>query len=231
NFEIQYVEEGESPSATWNTINGNTFTFDDLTGETTYDVYIRTICDSETSSEWAGPFSVTTAVYGLSCEYPILINASAGNPYSFDSNLMYFPNADTITYTTHGSNCLPAAITENYLEGNKIFLSYTADQDGLINISQMTLPWASGTECWGNAISGVFIYENCGTIGVECLAGLNTTSTSQPKTIENFPVTAGTEYVIIISTSFAGTTTSVCFEFDLSFTTCPSPSQFSFTNL
>lgn len=231
NFEIQYVEEGESPLASGEILNGNTITFDDLTGETTYDVYIRTICDSETSSEWAGPFSFTTAIYGLSCEYPIIINASEGNPYSLDSNLMNFPNAETITYSTHGSNCLPAAITQNYLGGNKIFLSFTADQDGLINLSQMTLPWSSGTQCWGNAISGVFIYENCGTIGIECLAGLNTTSTSQPKTIENFPVTAGTEYTIVISTSLGGVDTSICFEFDLSFTTCPSSSVYTYENL
>src|SRR5690606_15533188 len=177
------------------------------------------------------PFSFTTLQLGMLCESPIIITASEGSPFSFDSNLMYYPNADDIIYSTHGSNCLSESITENYLQGNKIFLSYTADQDGLINISQMTLPWASGTECYGNAISGVFIYENCSTIGVECLAGLNTTNTSDPETIENFPVTTGTEYIIVISTSFFGTDTSICFEFDLSFTTCPTPSQFTYENL
>ncbi len=231
NFEIQYVEEGENPLATGNSINGNTFTFDDLTGETTYDVYIRTVCDFETSSDWAGPFRFSTSIYGLSCEYPIIVNATSGSPYSLDSNLMNFPNADTVTYPAHGNNCLSDSITENYLSGNKIFLSYTPDQDGLINLSQMTLPWSSGTQCWGNAISGVFIYENCSTIGVECLAGLNTSATSQPKTINNFPVNAGTEYIIVISTSLGGIDTSICFEFDLSFTTCPSPSQYTYKNL
>lgn len=231
NFEIQVVEQGLSPSSIGVAVNGSSYLAENLDPETTYDIYIQTVCDSETSSSWAGPFSFTTLQLGMLCESPIIITASEGSPFSFDTNLMYYPNANEVLYSTHGSNCLSESITENYLLGNKIFLSYTADQDGLINISQMTLPWSSGTECWGNAISSVFIYENCSTIGVECLAGLNTTATSQPKTIENFPVTSGTEYIIVISTSLSGTDASICFEFDLSFTTCPTPSEFTYENL
>lgn len=229
-FEIVVVPQGEVPGTT-GTIVSNSHLADGLEGDTFYDVYIKTICDDATKSAWAGPFGFKTAVYGLSCETPIVITASPGVPYSLDANLKDFPNADTVLYANQGTSCLSPAITENYLEGNKIFLSYTATQNGVINISQLTLPWSQGTECFGNAITGVFVYENCTNVGVECLAGLNTTQTDQPKYIENFPVVAGTEYVIVISTSFAGIDTSICFEFDLSFSTCPAPSIFTYKDL
>ncbi|MDR6967264.1 gliding motility-associated-like protein [Flavobacterium arsenatis] len=230
NFQIQVVPQGEIPATSGITV-ANSYEAENLDGDSFYDVYIRTICDAETASAWAGPFSFKTAIYGLSCETPIVITASSGVSYSLDANLKDFPNADTVIYANQGTSCLSPAITENYLEGNKIFLSYTPTQTGVINISQMTLPWTSGTECWGNAITGVFVYDSCTNVGVECLAGLNTTQTDQPKYIENFPVVAGIEYVIVISTSFAGLDTSICFEFDLSFSTCPAPSVFTYKDL
>lgn len=229
-FQVQVVPQGQAPGTSGITVS-NSYEAEGLEGESFYDVYIRTICDAETASGWAGPFSFKTAKYGLSCATPIVITASAGSPYSLDANLKDFPNADTVIYANQGANCLSSAITENYLAGNKIFLSYTPTQTGVVNISQMTLPWSQGTECFGNAISGVFIYKNCTNVGVECLAGLNTTQTAQPKYIENFPVVAGTEYIIVISTSFEGIDTSICFEFDLSFSTCPAPSIFTYKNL
>ncbi len=228
-FEIQVVPQGQAPASS-GTVVTNSYEAEGLTGDSFYDVYIRTICDTETASGWAGPFSFKTAKLGMACDSPIIITASAGSPYLLSDNLMYYPNENTIIYPTQGTNCLPAAVTQNYLFGNKIFFTYTPTEDGIINISQMTKPWTQGTECWGNASSGVFIYENCSAIGVECLAGLYTTATSQPKKIENFPVTAGTEYVIVMSTDL-GFAASICFDFSLSFTTCPSPSQYTYENL
>lgn len=229
-FQIQVVPQGQTPGTSGTAVS-NSYLAEGLESETFYDVYIRTICDAETASGWAGPFSFQTAKYGLSCATPIVITASAGSPYSFDANMMDYPNGDTVIFPNQGTNCLSTAVTENYLAGNKIFLSYTPTQTGVINISQMTLPWTSGTQCWGNAISGVFIYDNCTNVGVECLAGLNTTQTDQPKYIENFPVVAGTEYIIVISTYFEDITTSICFNFDLSFSTCPAPSVYTYKDL
>lgn len=229
-FEIQIVEQGTAPSSNGEIIDTTTYTASGLQADTAYDIYIKTICDTETSSTWAGPFAFNTEKFGMACEAPIVITASEGSPYLLTDNLMNFPNAENTVYSTQGTNCLPAAVTENYLSGDKIFFSYTPSEDGLITITQMTHPWTSGTECWGNANSGVFIYDNCSSIGVECLAGLYTTTTSQPKKIENFAVTAGTEYTIVMSTNlFTGS--SICFDFSLSFTTCPVPSEFSYTNL
>ena len=229
NFEIQVVEQGVLPSATGEVV-GNSYMASGLNPETSYDVYIKTVCDAETASAWAGPFAFATEKFGMACDAPIVITASAGSPYLLTDNLMYYPNAEDTVYSTQGTSCLPTAVTDNYLLGDKIFFTYTPDEDGLITLTQMTHPWTSGTECWGNAYSGVFIYESCSMVGVECLAGLYTTATSQPKKIENFQVTAGTEYTIVMSTNLSAGA-SICFDFNLSFTTCPTPSVFSYANL
>lgn len=230
NFEIQILPVDGVPATTGIPVVGTNYNLINLEAETEYDVYISSMCDNDTQSNWAGPFSFTTLRLGMACDAPIVITASAGSPYLFTDNLMYYPNAADTVYATHGTNCLPAGETQNYLLGDKIFFTYTPDEDGVINISQMTHPWTSGTECWGNAGSGVFIYENCSMVGVECLAGLKTTTTSQPETIENFSVTAGTEYTIVMSTNLSAGA-SICFDFSLSFTTCPTPSVFSYENL
>src|SRR5699024_5056305 len=105
------------------------------------------------------------------------------------------------------------------------------DADGVINISQMTLPFTPGTECYGNSSSSVLVYADCSTVGDECLAALRTTSVSDPKTIDNFPVEAGQTYIIVMSTSLAGTDASICFEFDFNFTGCPNPDDISYEDL
>src|SRR5690606_7302068 len=60
NFEVQVVEQGVSPEASGDAVNGSSYLAENLDPETTYDIYIKTVCDSETSSTWAGPFSFTT---------------------------------------------------------------------------------------------------------------------------------------------------------------------------
>src|SRR5690606_41023551 len=60
NFEIQVVEQGLSPGTTGVAVNGSSYLAENLDPETTYDIYIQTVCDSETSSSWVGPFSFTT---------------------------------------------------------------------------------------------------------------------------------------------------------------------------
>src|SRR5690606_7745714 len=133
-FEIQIVEQGTTPSAMGEIVDVPTYMASGLQADTDYDIYIKTICDSETSSDWAGPFPFTTLKLGMTCDAPIVISASAGSPYLLTDNLMYYPNAADTVYTTQGANCLPASETQNYLTGDKIFFTYTPDEDGVITI-------------------------------------------------------------------------------------------------
>lgn len=225
-FEIQVVNEDEAPGATGDTTD-NTFTAPDLEANTTYDVYIKAICTSSVSSAWAGPFKFTTLDFGRACDTPYVI--PTGAPYVYSGNLDDFINPGLI-YSTQGTNCLPSTVTGNYLNGNKAFFSYTATDDGVINIKQLTLPYSQGSGCFGNGDSGVFIYEDCASVGVNCLAGVNTVTAGVPKYISNFPVEAGQTYIIVISTAYDDTA-SVCFTFELNFSTCPSPNVYTYKNL
>lgn len=226
NFEIQVVANNETPGAT-GTATGSIYNATGLEPGTTYDVYIKTLCSSS-SSVWAGPFEFTTRTAGTSCDTAIVIPVT-NTPYVYASNLDLFQNPD-VTYTTHGNSCLPATVTENYLNGDKAFFTYTPTQNGYISIKQLTLPYAQGTGCFGNALTGVFVYEDCASVGVNCLAGLNTTTTDVPKYISNLYVESGHTYVIVISSVF-DSATSICFNFELNFSVCPAPNLYSYKDL
>ncbi len=225
-FQIQVIADGATPGTT-GTDTDNSYTATGLAEDTDYDVYIKTIC-SESESIWAGPFDLSTLPPGLSCDSPIII-PDDGTTYSLSSNLDQFQNPD-VTYTTQGTNCLPESVTGNYLNGGKVFLSFTPSQDGLLTLSQTTLPFAGGTGCFGNANSGVFVYEGCLNVGVECIGGMRTTTTATPSYISNLFVQAGQTYIIVISSTF-DPTVSVCFDFTAEFSTCAPPATFMYDNL
>lgn len=226
NFEVQVVPAGASPGTTGTATTTNSYNATGLTAETSYDVYVRTVCATNVTSTWAGPFTFKTLRVGTECATPIVIPAT-NTPYIYTSNLDLFQNP-AVTYTSQGSNCLSP--NNNYLNGDKAFFSYTPTQDGVINIKQFTLPYTQGSGCYGNADSSVLVYDSCDAVGVNCLAGLATTQTDVPKYISNLNVVAGHTYTIVISSVF-GTGTSICFTFELNFSTCPSPDVYTYKNL
>lgn len=227
-FDIQVVEEGESIDEDGGeNVTNQTYLAEGLEEETSYDVYIKSNCPDNLEGEWQYVATFKTLKLGMSCDAPIEI----GDSYALESNLMDFPNAEDVIYEATGSNCFPDASDQNYLAGNKIFFSYTADEDGVINISQMTLPFTPGTDCYGNAASAVMVYEDCSAVGEECLAALRTTDVDAPKHIENFPVEAGQTYIIVMSTTFDTIDTSICFEFDFNFSNCPAPTDVEISNI
>lgn len=227
-FEIQIVEEGEDIDETaGDTVNTQMYLAEDLEEETSYDIYIKSICPGNIEGEWTLVGNFETNKYGMACESPIEI----GNSYSFEGNIMDFPNSFDLDFDEPGSNCFGSSVTENYLNGNRVYFSFTPEEDGLINIDQMTLPWTPGTQCYGNPQSAVLIYDGCDDVGVECMAAIRTTNVSQTVYLDNFPVEAGHTYIIVISTIHEDPGSSVCFEFNFDFVTCPTPTEISYDNL
>lgn len=226
-FEIQVVPTGQAIGAT-GTATGNSYTANNLNAGAVYQAYIKTIC-SQSSSAWAGPFPFSTPTLGTNCDAPLVITTT-GSTFTYSSNLDLFQNP-SLSYTTQGSNCLPSSVTDNYLNGDKAFFSYTPTQNGVINIKQLTLPYGQGgAGCYGNAYSGVFVYDNCAAVGVNCLGGLYTTTAGVPKYISNLSVQAGHTYIIVISSMF-DSGTSICFNFELNFSICPTPDVITYKNL
>ncbi|WP_282787229.1 choice-of-anchor J domain-containing protein [Flavobacterium croceum] len=193
-------------------------------------MYIKTVCDATTASDWAGPFSFKTKLIGTLCTEPIIINPTTTTPYSLSGNLANYQNA-SVTYTTQGTNCLSPAITGNYLNGAKVFFSFTPTQTGLITVTTSTAnttPLAT-TNCY-NHITGTFIYNGCSNVGVNCLAGMNTSAANTPKQIPNFYVQAGQTYIIVLSSSLTQTA-GICFNISVNYATCPAPATFTYKDL
>lgn len=238
NFEIQIVPQGSGIGASGTPVNGFSYNATGLTDGTNYDVYIKTICDATTASQWAGPFPVTTARLGLSCATPIVIpNTVTSTPYVLSSNLSLFHDFQNYTpMNSQGLSCQPVGQTMNWLEGDHAILSYTPTVSGLVNISQVaTVNSASG--CY-NASSSVFVFDSCSGIGstANCLAAVVTgSSAGNSVQIENLFLQGGQTYYFVISSPYQyypdRPGASVCFTFTLSAPTCPRPSGLAYENL
>lgn len=73
NFEIQVVPTGVGIGTTGTAVTGTSYTATGLTNNTTYDFYIKAICNTSSSSAWVGPTAFTTSVLGLTCGTPLII--------------------------------------------------------------------------------------------------------------------------------------------------------------
>lgn len=188
-FEIENLPAANPPTGTGITYNGlPPYAQGGLTENTPYKFYVRSICSDGGQSDWIGPFFYNTAATGAICSNPLVIPSTL--PYTTTNNTVNF--ADTYEGIP-GTGC---NATGNYLAGNDVVYSYTPTTSGNIYIS------LSGTG--GNA--GLFVYANCTSIGVSCLAGV-TASATAAGVIPTFAVTANTTYYIVVSTNGTPQTT------------------------
>ncbi|WP_298303368.1 fibronectin type III domain-containing protein [Flavobacterium sp.] len=152
---------------------------------TAYVYYVRSLC-TDGSSNWVGPFNFATATPGLSCVAPITVTTL---PYSTNDNTANY--GDT-TDTNQGASC---GSTTNFMTGNDVFYSYTPTTTGAISITMTP----------GSNSSSIFVYQGCANVGATCLAGVaNTTNTV--RSIPSLNVTAGQQYIIVLSGTTAAQT-------------------------
>ncbi len=169
---------------------------------TQYKYYVRGICDGGIPSNWAGPFNFTTVVPGTNCTAPIVI---PGNTYSQTSNTNLY--GDDIEGTPGATGCGTTSTT--FLNGDEVVYTYTPTYTGNAGFSMTN----------NGANSGMFIYTSCASIGVNCISGGTGNATTPVNLI--VPVTAGTTYYVVISTS--GTTQSTPYTLTVQQVNCASP--------
>ncbi len=151
-----------------------------LTEGADYEFYVRADCLADVFSEWIGPFTYSIAGPGETCSNPIVVTNPL--PYSTDDNTNNYGD----DYSGGpGTNC---GSTSVYLGGDDVVYSYTPTSDTTITITLTP----------GGTWSGLFVYDECADIGVNCLAGV-ANSTSNVREIE-LAVTAGNTYYIVVST-------------------------------
>ncbi|WP_191858948.1 choice-of-anchor J domain-containing protein [Hanstruepera ponticola] len=228
NFEIQILPTGGVPADSGIPVVGTSYSLMNLDAQTEYDIYISAICDNDTQSGWSGPYTFETLKFGLSCDFPIELTDLSSAPYVLTDNLANWVNPDEV-YSTEGTNCnTVGSTTANYLNGDKVFLSYTPTEDGLISLSITTFV-GGGENCFNNR-SSLFVYEGCSNVGINCIAGTNTTNSFDPRSINNLLVQAGQAYIIVVSSQLSSTA-GICFELEISSPTCAPPSDFEYNNL
>lgn len=201
---------------------GNSYNPSTLIPGTKYDVYIKTIC-SQSTSAWAGPFNFTTPIVGTSCAFPLVVPAT-GAPYTYSANLNTFAFTGAPTYANQGSNCLSPSVTQNYLTGAKAFFSYTPTQDGLISVKNVT------SSASFNHSTGVFVYDGCTNVGVQCIGATTTSAVNVPGTTPNIFVQAGHTYFIVVSSNLTATA-GIAFTLTINKAQCAPPSVFTYKDL
>jgi gliding motility-associated-like protein len=164
-----------------NSSTTNNFPAIGLTQNTNYKYYVRSDCGNGNFSEWVGPFNFQTLAIGTACADPIVIPSL---PYQTVDNTGNYGNTLVGPQTTA---CLPGGV--NYQSGNDVFYSYTATENCPVSFT------LAPTE----NRSSMFIYAGCTTLTGNCLAAAGNTGNA-PRVI-NFPVVAGTTYIIVISSN------------------------------
>ncbi|WP_055444037.1 choice-of-anchor J domain-containing protein [Lacinutrix himadriensis] len=229
NFEIQILPTGGIPADSGIPVTGTSYTLMNLDAYTEFDIYLSAICDNDTQSAFTGPYTFETLKYGLSCEEPIVVPDVSTTPFIIADNLANWANPN-VEYDNQGANCIPGNSIYNYLSGDKVFLTYTPTQDGLVTLTQTTFDGGNESNNCYNPQSSLLVYESCADVGVNCIAGANTVNGFEPKSIDNLFVEAGQTYVIVVS-SFFGSGAGICFELEISGPTCAPPADFVYNNL
>lgn len=121
---------------------------------------------------------------GTTCEDPIVITSL---PYSTtDDTANYADNYDPSTSSNPA--CSTTYYGNYYHGGNDVIYSWTATGTGSIKIEMPNVV----------AWTGMFVYTSCEDIGIN-YAACATGSSAGTRTIDNFPVTAGQTYYILLS--------------------------------
>ena len=114
------------------------------------------------------------------------------NPIMVTTPLPYVTTDDTSNYGDDytggpGANC---GSTSGYLGGDDVVYSYTPAVDTSIDIA------LSGVGTY----TGIFVYTDCANIGSQCETGAVNGFAGGDMLIDNYTVTSGTTYYIVIST-------------------------------
>lgn len=128
---------------------------------------------------------VTTPIEGSLCTDPIEVSTL---PYTHSSSTSTY--GDFLGAEVPGSSSF-CGTDFDYLSGDDVVYAFTASETTSIDIVASDL---------SDEYAGMFVYEACGDIGVNCAAGAYNFDETDDLSILDFPVVAGNTYYIVIST-------------------------------
>ncbi|HEY0042825.1 MAG TPA: fibronectin type III domain-containing protein, partial [Flavisolibacter sp.] len=213
-WEVEIVPFAATPSGSGVVVTSNPYTAtttatgDALLPSTQYKYCVRALCDFNVNSEWVCS-TFTTSSPGLSCIAPILI---PGTPYSTDDNTGGYADS---TDVPQPASCGGGG---NYMTGNDVFYSYTPTETGAISITMTP----------SNFNAGLFVYAGCANVGVNCVAGI-TNPGNGVMVIPSVSVTAGQQYIIVISSDSVFGPQSMGYNLVIQTLNCAPPTDLSAT--
>ncbi|WP_330443871.1 choice-of-anchor J domain-containing protein [Flavobacterium sp. C4GT6] len=213
-WELELITADQEPSYSGVIVTGTAEYDASLQLDTDYKFFVKAVCQPGTNeSGWAGPFNFSTVAFGSTCEEPIAITSS-DLPYSISGNTIN--NTNYYFTGTPGSSC---GTTVVYLNGYETVYSYTPDQDQVIsiNLTDINISYA-----------GLFVYESCADIGVECFAGAYNAGAMTDLNITELSLTGGTTYIIVIGRAYGQ---SVGYTMNIQEENCPKPQGLQFDSI
>jgi len=187
-------------------LTNDTLLIDTLTDNTAYQFYVRDNCGGGDLSNWAGPYTFTTASYGDNCSTPILVDIPAELPY-IDSN-----------QTTAGrGNNVDTTCLDSYDNGEDIFYKLTVTTDIVVNIT---------LDPKGTSYTGILISNACP--GTSCIA-TSTSSSASVHGMQQVYLEAGTYYIMI--DTWPSPDNIADFDLTIEEVQCPNPFNLSADNL
>lgn len=205
-WELEYGPQGFPAGLGFGTIVSTTTNPTTITGLDDgegYDIYVRAVCAPGDESLWAGPITFQTIAIGTDCNTPLEITAL---PYHHSDNTQRFGSSYS---GSQGNGC----IGSDFLEGTEVVYEYTPSTDDYLNVKVSNLI--------GEDRVGIFMYESCADIGVNCYEG-GTTITGSDFEFDVF-VEANQTYYFVLSTGVANTST--LFDLDIKGFDCPTFGQ------
>lgn len=179
---VVQLAELDPPTGQGTVVENTELVLDGLQSASDYTFYVRAVCSEGVYSEYTstgGEFS--TVALGDNCAAAIQIDALPYNIADDTDNYSNYYNGSP------GDGC--ADTIYSYLGGNDVVYSYTATSDSSVTVSMSP----------ENTYAGIFAYDSCENIGVECYAAaLNGSSTDNLSFEMN--VSAEMTYYLVVST-------------------------------
>ena len=186
--EWEFINQPQGTAAPTNSVSGTPIstpfvTVMNLVEGSYYQFYVRTACGSGEFSSWVGPLNYRISGPGETCSNPIIVTTP----------LPYITTDNTANYLDdyEGSPGASCGSTFSYLAGDDVVYAYTPTSDTSIDIKLSNI---------SDTYAGMFVYNSCASIGVSCLTGATNSFSQADMLIDNFSVTAGQTYYIVIST-------------------------------
>src|SRR5690606_21345466 len=179
-YELRYGSTGfDIESASSIIVSGQSYTLNETSG--TYEYVVRQVCNGDDPSSWSSRKVFRIKLAGEDCSAPIDITSL---PYTTTDNTANYTDNPNIEGSPGATGC---GSTSSYLNGNDVVYKYTSTLNGTLKV---TLSALSAT------YSGIFVYNSCSDIGVNCIAGV-ANSSSENRVFE-LPVTIGEDYYFVI---------------------------------